>query len=72
MKFRYLELFFSEIVYFRLYFTENRLFELGDDNDILGMLFEPFWYVWKEENPSYTMVPIRCMGGCHFQVHSGW
>ena len=22
-----------------------------------------FWYIWKEETISYTVVPIKCMGG---------
>ena len=30
-----------------------------------------FWYVWKEETHSYTMVPIRHIWGFSFQVHKG-
>ena len=30
-----------------------------------------FGYIWKEETPSYTMVPIRCILGFHFQVYKG-
>ena len=61
MKFRYLEL-FSEIFNFGLYFNENRLFKARP-------CWYLFWYVWKEETPSYnTMVPI-CFWGFHFQVH---
>ena len=30
-----------------------------------------FWYVWKEETPIYTMVPITCIWGFHFQVYGG-
>ena len=40
-------------------------FELGHDYDVtvtsyLGCWYL-FWYVWKEETPSYTMVPIICI-----------
>ena len=50
-------------------------FELGDDYDVtatsyLGCWYL-FWYVWKKETPSYTLVPIRCIWGFNFQVHRG-
>ena len=42
-------------------------FELGHDSDTtvtsyLGCWYL-FWYVWKKETPSYTMVQIRCIWG---------
>ena len=50
-------------------------FELGDDYDItvtsyLGCWYL-FWYVWKEETPSCTMVPIRCIWGVSFLSSQG-
>ena len=40
-------------------------FELGHDYDVTVMSYLEcwflFWYVWKEETPSYTMVPITCI-----------
>ena len=50
-------------------------FELGDDYDVtvtsyLGRWYL-FWYVWKEETPSYTMVPIRCIWGVSFSSSQG-
>ena len=39
-------------------------FELGHNYDITVTSYLEywylFWYVWKEETPSYTMVPITC------------
>ena len=54
----------------------NNGYQLGDDYDVtvtsyLGCWYL-FWYVWKEEtHDSYTMVPIRCIQGFHFQIHHG-
>ena len=50
-------------------------FELGHDYDVtvtsyLGCWYL-FWYVWKEETPSYTMVPIRCILGVSFSSSKG-
>ena len=72
VKFRSLEL-FSELFNFRLYFTENRLFELGDDYDVTVKSYLDcwylFWHVWKEETYRFTMILIRCILLFHFQVH---
>ena len=44
-------------------------FELSDDYDVTVMSYllcwYVFWYVWKGEIPSYTMVPIRCIWWFH-------
>ena len=49
-------------------------FELSHDYEVtaasyLGCWYL-FWYVWKEETPNYTIVPITCIWGFHFQVQS--
>ena len=49
--------------------------ELGDDYDVtvtsyLGYWYL-FWYVWKEEIPGCTIVPIRCIWENHSQVLRG-
>ena len=53
----------------------SALSELGHDYDVivtsyLGFWYL-FWYVWKEETPSYTMVPITCIGGFIFKFTGG-
>ena len=50
-------------------------FELGHDYDVTVTsclrCWYLFWYVWKEETPSYTMVPIRCILGVSFSSSKG-
>ena len=61
------EIFKSPFWNFRLYFTENRLFWtrqwLWRHCASYLRHWYLFWYVWKEEIPSYTTVPIRCIWG---------
>ena len=60
---------FSILVYFSL---KIGYFELGHDYEVTVTSYFRcwylFWYVWKETTPSYTMVPITCIWGFHFQV----
>ena len=71
--------FFGEIFNFSLYFHQKSAilssamsFEHYDVT-VTSYLrcWYLFWYVWKKETPSYTMVPITCIWGFHFQVHRG-
>ena len=64
--------FFGKILNFGLYFTEIVCFELRhDDHDVTVTPYLEcrylFWYVWKEETPSYTMVPIKYVWGFIFK-----
>ena len=65
----------SEISIFRLFSTKSSIlayislkigyFELSHDYDVTVTSYLGCWYllwnVWKEETPSYTMVPITCI-----------
>ena len=41
--------------------------ELGHDHDVTVtsylVCWFSFWYVWNEQTPRYTVVPITLMGG---------
>ena len=75
MKFRFLELFLAKFLILAYISLKIGYFELGHDYDVtvtsyLGCWYL-FWYVWKEETPSYTMVPIRCILGVSFSSSKG-
>ena len=64
--------------YFYYYYyisLKTGYFELGDNYDVTVTSYlwcwYLFWYVWKEEAPSYTMVPTRCFCGVLFSSSQG-
>ena len=72
MKFRYLELLSEFLASISL---KIGYFELGYDYDVIVPSYVGcwylFWFVWKEEAPSYTMAPITCIGGFMFKFTGG-
>ena len=55
---------------FGLYFTVNQQFgpnrQLRRHCDVIHGIFVLFWYVWKEETHTYTMVPKKYTSGVFF------
>ena len=66
MKFRYLEPFVAKnSILAHISLKIAKLGKIGN-YDVIHEIFTLFWYVWKEETHSYTMVPNK-----HFQVRRG-
>ena len=67
--------FFANFLIFAYISLKSGYFELCDDYDVTLTSYFKCWYLFwcecKEEAPSYTMVPIGCIWGFHFQIHRG-